>query len=598
MASNTPNTNTNTNQPNTPATTTTTTTTTPESQDLTDLKTKQAELDALLTDYNTRLHTYLRDVSGNISQQWNIRYPVRIRGQASTDLITHPNPFTYPNNTKEKCFTRCKLNPECGFALYSNNTNPYECKLYKSNPNTRLEDGSDAPESNDKPTDWQCIAGLTSPMRVNKNNDAECMLHEDGRNCRWRSNMSQCNAEIANAPANVGALTAGEMHRRIWGSTGYEWYWGWPNIVRRNISRPPNEPTREYHGYEKPMWENKRNTNAISTTTPPIGTPGTNIGTDWIFLGKHNNLSDCQKAAIDNSGIFTKIVYINDNTPGRDGWHKSCYGNTVGGTSYNTSTGNLDYTTSIPPYGYTKLGVHDPSGNSTKTAAQIEKIRKLNELKAKIDAKNLEVSNLMKRIFGNTSLYLSSMSDPSSNVNPVFAMNHQTKFLSDKLFGPGKGGYTELKNVRDENQSQTDNINVYDETNTQVGLNSRKFVYVLYAVIAIFFIFGLMFYTSDLTWDEMKEKFGGFLKGQWWSAWWVIVITIAAVLIGTVGWDAREAIKNVIRVITNPTYWLGDKWWIGVSGLVVLYMIYLFYTQYGGKVGSIISPPTEQPASN
>lgn len=67
-------------------------------------------------------------------------------------------------------------------------------------------------------TTWQCILGLTFPLRLWKG-DVQCMS-VDGVRCLSEGTCSD-NLQYTD-PATIVPLACGEQHRKIWGGTGYE----------------------------------------------------------------------------------------------------------------------------------------------------------------------------------------------------------------------------------------------------------------------------------------------------------------------------------------------------------------------------------------
>jgi len=65
---------------------------------------------------------------------------------------------------------------------------------------------------------WQCISGLTTPIRRNPVGDIECMSlnHHD---CLW---SGTCQTKLITDPNNVRPLACGAKHKVEWGGTGYD----------------------------------------------------------------------------------------------------------------------------------------------------------------------------------------------------------------------------------------------------------------------------------------------------------------------------------------------------------------------------------------
>jgi hypothetical protein len=67
---------------------------------------------------------------------------------------------------------------------------------------------------------WTCVGDLVAPMRLNEAGDVECMSL-NGRDCTWGG---QCQSNITQFSESdkLNPLVCGDMHRQVWGSTGYE----------------------------------------------------------------------------------------------------------------------------------------------------------------------------------------------------------------------------------------------------------------------------------------------------------------------------------------------------------------------------------------
>lgn len=69
------------------------------------------------------------------------------------------------------------------------------------------------------PTNWKYIHGISVPLRENNNKDVEC-LSNDNKHCLWRQQIS---LDDANSPdSQWKPLTCGDMHKNLYGTTGYE----------------------------------------------------------------------------------------------------------------------------------------------------------------------------------------------------------------------------------------------------------------------------------------------------------------------------------------------------------------------------------------
>lgn len=76
---------------------------------------------------------------------------------------------------------------------------------------------------------WSCIGNMTAPIRRNVNGDVECMA-SDSKNCARQTDMLACN-KVAETPISpLNPLACGEMHKKIYGVTGYDTPGHWCNM--------------------------------------------------------------------------------------------------------------------------------------------------------------------------------------------------------------------------------------------------------------------------------------------------------------------------------------------------------------------------------
>ena len=79
-------------------------------------------------------------------------------------------------------------------------------------------------DSIEYPTKWQYLHRINVPVRLNKNKEVEC-LSDNSKKCLWRSDIS---LNDANSPDKIWQpLACGEMHKNLYGNTGYEKPYHW-----------------------------------------------------------------------------------------------------------------------------------------------------------------------------------------------------------------------------------------------------------------------------------------------------------------------------------------------------------------------------------
>jgi hypothetical protein len=70
-------------------------------------------------------------------------------------------------------------------------------------------------------TQWKCLPGIHTPVRINSGGDLECMSLNN-RDCLWKGNDAECKTLLASTPENLKPLACGAMHKKEWGGTGYD----------------------------------------------------------------------------------------------------------------------------------------------------------------------------------------------------------------------------------------------------------------------------------------------------------------------------------------------------------------------------------------
>ena len=85
---------------------------------------------------------------------------------------------------------------------------------------------------NVKATPWSCVPGIGVPVRMNNSGDTECMS-VNNRDCLW---SGDCYNTLTTPADSVKPLACGEMHKKEWGSTGYEDPGHWCSKVRSHFS--------------------------------------------------------------------------------------------------------------------------------------------------------------------------------------------------------------------------------------------------------------------------------------------------------------------------------------------------------------------------
>jgi hypothetical protein len=333
--------------------------------------------------------------------------------------------------------------------------------------------------------------------------------------------------------------------------------------------------------------------NAISTTVTPLGyRAGEDYGEYWKYVGKitpnpsSNNLNDnslqCWNMAARDPRVFKKVVYTGDaglsSNPGVASWNNHCYGLTYDApNSANTvNTPSTGYSTMVGKTGigsdkYTKLGITN--------AATLNEASQLKNVQDRVNTLVEEIAQL-------------SNAGTNSELNGLIGSAADSATLIEKINQYMNEGTTAISNAYNEGDKRKQMNDVYLEVNEKKTLYSRKYRFVIYIIIAICIIVGYASYSTELTVKEQLELLKGFQGFGWWGNWWIIAIVVFVFILSSFGWDMKGNIMMVIRYITDPQFWTGQLWWVGVTGLLLV-IIFLhatfksFFTQIDAGLKSI-----------
>lgn len=325
----------------------------------------------------------------------------------------------------------------------------------------------------------------------------------------------------------------------------------------------------------------KEHINAMSSTaTPLVVSPGEDYKEYWKYVGEvkgaDNALKlksqECWNMAARDPRLFKTVVYTGmvGTNPGQSEWDDHCYGlmwDAAGAdVSYNTpSTG---YSTMVGPGTgsssngiYTKLGITDGAGPTENIAAA-----------SKLYDIELRVNSLVQEI--------AAVSDVGINkeLKELVGSATDSKTLIEKINEYMNTGVGDISNHYDLSDKRKELNNVYSEINEQTTLRARKYRFVFYIIIAISIIIGYASYTSKLPIIDQIDALKNYVPLGWWTNWWIITIVVLVFILSSFGWDMKGNILMVIRYLSDPEFWTGQLWWVGVTFLLLL--IIFFYGSF------------------
>ena len=323
----------------------------------------------------------------------------------------------------------------------------------------------------------------------------------------------------------------------------------------------------------------KPNINAISSTaTPLVVRPGADYKEYWKYVGEVKGTDnalfpksqECWNMAARDPRLFKAVVYTGNSTslssnPGQSEWNNRCYGlmwDAAGAdVSYNTkSTGYSTMVGNGPNGVYTKLGIKaaQPRDETSNIAAA-----------SKLYDIELRVNSLVQEI--------AALSDAGINkeLNDLVGSASDSRTLIEKInhyMNTNVDGISKNYELTDKRKEMN---NVYSEINDQTTLRARKYQFIFYIVIAISIIIGYASYTSKLPIIDQIDALKNYVPLGWWTNWWIITIVVIVFILSSFGWDMKGNILMVIRYLSDPEFWTGQLWWVGVTFFLLL-VIFLY----------------------
>ena len=333
--------------------------------------------------------------------------------------------------------------------------------------------------------------------------------------------------------------------------------------------------------------------NAISNTKPPLVIkPGDDYGEYWKYIGKiekpdttsnavANNSQTCWNLATNDPRIFQKVVYtgVATTNPGAPKWDNLCYGLIPSApdkissyeshaTGYTSMVGKGDGNSGATHGKYTKYGIKTSSSmqyGSSDLSANLAKADKLYDLQLRINSLSQEiVAESDAGINNQLNELVASAAGSSELISKI------NQYMNDNV-----GGIDLNYRLTDKRKELN---NVYAEINEQTTLRARKYKFIFYIVLTLLIITGYWSYTSKLSLLEQIDIIKNYLGWGWWTNWWIVAIVVIVFIISSFGWDMKANILMIIRYLTDPEFWTGQLWWVGVTFLMLI--VIFFYASF------------------
>ena len=328
------------------------------------------------------------------------------------------------------------------------------------------------------------------------------------------------------------------------------------------------------------------NKNAISTTNPPPGiSPGEDFGEYWKFVSSGApTAAACWTSASRDERIFQKVVYTGADTATNKGdasWNQQCYGliwNAPPDASYITDATGYSTMVSNAGQGFTD----SDRVTRTYTKSGITSVDKLNEATQIAELKS-NIDSLVEEIA------LIAGSSINSELNELSKTSADQKTVIQKINQYMNSSSTEIAdNYKTIDQRKNLN-NIYEDINKQIILTSRKYKFVFYFIIGIVIIISYTSYVSKLTILEQVTELSNWVSWGWWTNWGVVAFVVILLILSSFGWDMKGNIMMIWRYISDPDFWTGQMWWVGVSFLflIVIFLHASFKSFFGDTLASL-----------
>jgi hypothetical protein len=315
------------------------------------------------------------------------------------------------------------------------------------------------------------------------------------------------------------------------------------------------------------------NKNAMSNTATPLVTrPGDDHAKVWKYVGKINpgtnpsllnNSLQCWNLAANDTRLFKKVVYTGDSefgsNPGQQEWNNRCYGliyDASDNAAFDTTSTGYTVMTGKTGTGskniYTKLGITDD-----KDVTNIAGAAKVQDIQQRVNSLVREIVEL-------------SEAGINSDLNELVGAAAESQEMITEIHRYMNSNAQEIEQLNQIIKKRKNMNSVYGEVNEQRTLNARKYRFIFYIILATCIIIGYASYTSKFSILEQIDAIKGYVGFGWWTSWWAITIVVVILILSSFGWDMKGNILMVFRYISDPEFWTGQMWWVGVTFILLL----------------------------
>ena len=335
------------------------------------------------------------------------------------------------------------------------------------------------------------------------------------------------------------------------------------------------------------------NKNAISNTPMPLVIrPGEDYGEFWKYIGQVDaattafsgsttqldSARKCWNLAAGNPRLFQKVVYtgIQNNEPS---WNNRCYGlvpdSDVPPSVLNVNTDSPGYVSMV---GNGNTNDADPMQNGIYTKLGIKSATPATEKNNVANA--MRINDLQERINGlSRDIATQSQAGINNDLDKLVRSAADSDEIIGKINNYMNDAVGTIKSESDIAGKRKEISNLYADINEQTTLRSRKYTFIFYVVITIIIILGYWSYTSELSLLEQYKMVQDYFVGwDWWTYWWMVATVVILFIVSTIGWDIKGYIITAMNYASNPDFWTGQLWWVGISFLMLI--VIFFYATF------------------
>jgi hypothetical protein len=77
---------------------------------------------------------------------------------------------------------------------------------------------------------------------------------------------------------------------------------------------------------------------------------------------------------------------------------------------------------------------------------------------------------------------------------------------------------------------------------------------------------------------QRAEMVKNYFSWGWWRYWFIATTVVLIFIVSSIGFDVKGHIMTAIEYLSDPEFWTGQLWWVGISFLLLI--IIFFYATF------------------